>query len=246
MTQAVEDRGWNAAENIAHALIPAFGPQLGRATVTWAEPLQIPDQQAALFDFQLPASGQQIKLHRLGAPAFVEVTHRSSKVSFFYEALAFFIVTMMGLARARRPLAGKVLFVAVIGLAALLSTGIMSAANNRIAQAVLMALALVVLIWFVLGFLSILRHIGARATAPASSPSPGVSPATGPGAPFKPAPVRPAAARTAPANAAVPSFPPNAAFSVWTETDLVPKTPASAEELEFPRLDGGVDSKPAK
>lgn len=234
MTQAVEDRGWREAENIANALIPAFGPQLGRATVEWTDPPQIPAEQVASFDFPVPTSGQLFKLHRLGAPAAIDVTHRWSKISFFYESLAFFVVALMGLARSRRPLPRKVMFVAVVGLAALLSTGIVSAANSRIAQAVLLALALVVLVWIGLGLLACLRGFGTWVLSRGKVNPPVTGTAEPRVAPVRssPPPKKPAAAVPAPA-----AFPRSAAFSIWTETNPTPKPPAA--DLEFPLLDAG-------
>jgi len=227
MTQAVEDKGWRTAENIASALIPAFGPQLGRATAAWTDPPQIPAQQAASFDFKLPTSGQEVKLHRLGPPAVIDVTHRSRKISFLYEAIAFFVVAMMGLARTRRPLPRKVIFVAVVGLAALLSTGILDAANGRIARAVLAALALVVLLWAGLGVVACLRGLGVWIASRGNS-----DPArAGGGAPV--APSQPGMQAKKPSGPA--PLPRSAAFSIWTEVNPTPKPPPV--ELEFPRLD---------
>lgn len=233
MSQAVEDNGWRAAGNIASALIPAFGPQLGWAKAAWTEPPQIPAQQAASFDFKLPTPGQKVKLHRLGAPAVVEVTHRLEKISFLYEAAAFFVVAMMGLARTRRPLPRKVIFVAVIGLAALLSTGLLSATNGRIARAVLMALALVVVLWTALGIFTCLRGLGARLAPRGGSEAP-------PGGDGVPSPSS-HSGRQAERPPDPERFPRSGAFTIWTEANPAPNPPAA--DLEFPRLDAGGESK---
>lgn len=231
MTQTVEDKGWRFAERISSRLIPAFGPQLGRATVLWAKPPEIPAQQAASFGFKLPTQGQQVILHRLGAPAVIEVSHRWNKISFFYESIAFLVIVMMGLARLSRPLPQKVVFMAMTGLIALLSTGLLSAANGRIARAVLMALALVALIWTGLGMLAFLRGLAGRfITRGNSNP-----PKDGGGAPpSAPSPGDPRKKFTIPAPSSA-KFPKSAAFSVWTDKNPPPIAPVS--DLEFPRLD---------
>lgn len=245
MTRKTEDRGWRVAENIASALIPAFGPQPGRASADWIEPPQIPSDQAASLGLPLQASGEKVHLHRLGRPAAIDVSHRSENVTFVYEALAFFLVTLLGLARLRRPLPRKVIFVAMVGLAALLSTGMVSAANANISRAVLLALVLVVFIWCVLGFAGFLRH---GATWVGSRGKPGPPPGSGgtPPPPPPPAPQRPAPPAPPPPVPSAPppaKFPPSAAFSIWTETPPSPAIPQSVPGLEFPRLDGGAEAK---
>lgn len=256
MTQTLAARGWNEAEDMARALIPAFGPQPDRDTAEWQDPPQIPADQIASLGASVHPSGQRVDLHRLGAPGAIDVRHRSDKVSFFYEAVAFFLVMLAGLARLRRPLPRKVVFIAIVGFGALLSTGMVSAANAHISRAVLLGLVFVILLWCVVGVIGMLRHAGAAITGrsrpePPPSRGGGGTPPTPPPPPPAPAPAPAPTPRPLSVSEAVPAapvpvpapgaFPPSAAFSVWTEAR--PDAPAAVPGLEFPTLGGSDEGK---
>ena len=222
MTRSTEDNGWSQVRgmtrlrNIADRLIPAFGPQLNAPSEAWHAIAGLPEQQRASLDFQVPRQGQSVKFHRLGAPAAIDVSFRSRKVSYVYESIAFILVVFAGLRRWRLPLSGKVTWIAVVGLLAIVSTGILSAANGRVAKAVILALGLVAVIWCGLALLSIFNIIGkmlsrSKSTAPVTS------------------------------GARPPMTPPPTPVVKTRETDTTPSEP-----LEFPKFDSSDDQPPTK
>ncbi|MEI6535384.1 MAG: autotransporter-associated beta strand repeat-containing protein, partial [Verrucomicrobiaceae bacterium] len=222
MTRSTEDNGWSGVHgmtrlrNIADRFIPAFGPQLNAPSEAWHPIAGLPEQQRAALDFQVPRQGQSVKFHRLGAPAAIDVSFRSRKVSYVYESIAFILVVLAGLRRWRLPLSGKVSWIAVVGLLAIISTAILSAANGRMAKAVILGLGLVAAIWCLLALLSIFNIIGnfLKRSGSAASISGGTRP-----------PVTP---------------PPTPAV----KTDA-PETKPS-EPLEFPKIDSSNDQPPTK
>jgi hypothetical protein len=113
----------------------------------WKPVPAIPANQKAAFDFKVREQGQNVKLHRLGEPAAVEVSFRSRKLSWFYESVAFLLVVIAGIGWLRKSLPRKVLAAAVVGLAALVATGLLGAVNGAIAQAVMLGVLTVVALW---------------------------------------------------------------------------------------------------
>ncbi len=226
MTQSIDDVGWSRIrgmtrlKHIADRFIPAFGPQLDAPTEAWHPITGLPDQQRASLDFQVPRQGQSVKFHRLGAPAAIDVGFRSNKVSYFYQGIAFILVVLAGLRRWDRPLSGKVTWLTVVGLLAVVSTGILSAANGKIAKAVILALGLVVIIWCILAVISFFRATGsflARLKSKTSNDDDG-----GDDNSYMP-----------------PVMPPPTPVPAVKPTDAENKP---SEPLEFPKLDG--DDKP--
>ena len=186
MTQSTLDRGWARVRNIADQLIPAFGPQMDHPHVNWNAPPQIQPQQRAAFGFQITKQGQPFTLHRLGAPSEISASFRAVKVNYVYEAIAFILIILWGLRQWSHPLSQKVAWVIGVSLAAVVSTGILSAANGRISKSVVLALGLVIGLWLVLGVLSFFKAIGPRAPKPKPVDVPPVpSPVTA--SPLKPA-----------------------------------------------------------
>lgn len=179
MTQSTLDRGWARVRNIADQLIPAFGPQMDHPHATWNAQPQIPQQQRAAFDFQVPKQGQLVTLHRLGSPSGITASFRSLKVSFIYEAIAFVLIVLWGLRKWSQPLTQKVAWVIGVGLGAVISTGMVSAANGRISKSVVLALGLVIVIWTVCLVLSFFKAIGRTANKPKKDDLPPI-PATAP------------------------------------------------------------------
>lgn len=222
MTQSTEDNGWSRVpgmtrlRNIADRLIPAFGPQLNAPSEAWHPIAGIPDQQRASLDFQVPRQGQSVRLHRLGAPAVIDVSFRSRKVSYVYESIAFILVVLAGLRRWRLPLSGKVTWIAVVGLLAIVATGILSAANGRLAKAVILGLGLVAFIWCLLALLSIFNIIGKMLN-------------------------RPKAAAPINSGARPPMTPPPTPVVPVHAPETKP-----AEPLEFPKFDSSDDQPPTK
>ncbi len=223
MTQSIEDQGWSRVrgmtrlKNIADKFIPAFGPRLDAPSAAWHPITGLPEQQRASLDFQVPRQGLSAKFHRLGAPATIEASFRSHKVSFFYESLAFILVVISGLRRWRNTFSEKVTWIAVVGLFAIVATGLLSAANGLIAKTVILALALVVAIWCVLAVIFFFRSIGNMLTRLKLAPVKGE----------RVAPPIPANKPSAP----VPSVP-------VAVTEVKPAQPP-----EFPKSDSG-DGKP--
>jgi autotransporter-associated beta strand protein len=147
MEQSLADRGWGRVRRFFDPLLPSFGPQLNAPVENWKPVPAIPENQKAAFDFKVPEQGQGAKLHRLGAPATIEVGFRSRKVSWLMEGLAFLLVVIAGIRWLREPLPRKVLAITVVGLGAVLFTGLLGAANGAIAQAVMLGALTVAALW---------------------------------------------------------------------------------------------------
>jgi hypothetical protein len=192
----------------------------------------------------VPKQGQSVKLHRLGAPAAIDVGYRARKVSFTVEALVFLLVAFWGVAGLRRPLSWKAGWVIVLGLLAVVCTGVVSPVNARVAKVVVLALGFVVLVWFVLAMIGWFRAIGRRlATAPAPKPAPQpkVTPTSGP-ARHQGSAGSPQPKSTEPTVPKVEEAP-----SIGAESFLMDVPPASPAPLEpdvglnFPKLDTPED-----
>ena len=159
MTQSVADRGWGKLHGIFDPLIPSFGPQLDAPVEQWNPVPAIPASQKAPFDFKVPHQGQSAKLHRLGAPATIEVTFRTRTMSFVMKSAAFLLVVLLGLFWLTRSLASKVVFAGVVSLCAVVSTGLLSAANGAVAQAAVLGVLAIMGVWFVFAVPAILRAL---------------------------------------------------------------------------------------
>ncbi|MFZ4763367.1 MAG: hypothetical protein ACOYMN_00330, partial [Roseimicrobium sp.] len=139
--------GWGQQRRIFDPLLPSFGPQLAAPMEHWKPTPSIPESQKASFDFKLPEQGQNVRLHRLGPPAGVEVGFRSRKVSWCLEGLAFLAVFLVGIRCLGAPLSQKITLAAVLGGGALVATGLLSAANGAIAQAAMLGVLASVTLW---------------------------------------------------------------------------------------------------
>lgn len=160
MEQSLADRGWGRLRRLFDPLLPSFGPQLAAPVEQWRPVPAIPESQKAAFDFKVPEQGQNVKLHRLGAPAGIEVGFRSRKVSWFLEGLAFLAVVIGGIRWLREPLPRKVLAVAVVGLGALVLTGLLGAVNGAIAQAIMLGVLAVAALWIAFTLPALWRALG--------------------------------------------------------------------------------------
>jgi len=209
MTLSARDRGWQAFRNIADFLVPAFGPQMTRPNGDWKTVPGIPAQHKAALGFQVPEQGQNVKLHRLGAPASVTVHFRSRTTAFVLEAIVFLLVCISGWLVTRKPLSNRVAWALGISLVAIISTGVLSAANGRMAKSAVLAVGLVVFIWLLAGVFSFFRRAGRRVRAAVSPPS---------------TPVPPPSFASPPPTAEATAPPP------------VAQTPLTDDTLEFPKL----------
>ena len=237
MTLSVRDRGWAKVRNAFDALLPAFGPQLQAPGEDWHPVVGIPNNQRASFEFQVPKQGQPAKLHRLGAPATIDVSFRSKKLSYVLESIAFLLVAFLGLRAWNKPLPWKMAWVCGWGLVAMISTGVVSAANGRISKSVLLGVFFIAAIWSALFVISVARAILKKLSTPKPQPPVTSTPPKRPEPKFVP----PAKAE-APKTVTPPTAPPST-----TPSDA---KPSDASDLEFPSLpseekkaDGGPETK---
>lgn len=244
LTQEMKERGWGRARRLVDPLIPAFGPQLDTLNrPEWSDPPRLASETSNLFDFQVPKQGLRETLRRVGAPADMDVSFRSRKITFALEAVAFLLTFLAGISCWKCPLSKKVLFAAIFGLGGMLMTGLLSPANSLVAIAVMLAAGAVVLLWLALGCFgfcgALLRRIkeGKPKSPVKTSPSAASTtskrpPMTAP-TPHAPAPktasgpAQPAAAKAPPPAPAAPTppAPPPAA-----------QPPGSVDILELPEL----------
>ena len=179
MSQSTGDYGyrWVRLRNMANYLIPTFGPQVEDADDDWQPIVGIADATRASLDFQIPKQGHRVKLHRLGPPASIAVSYRSRKLSFGIESLIFLIIVVWGLFNWQRPLTWKLVWAVALGLLAIIATGLLNATDGRMARAVVMAVAIVVLGWLVIGLSLFIRGLGQRIAAQrTAAPKPSTSP----------------------------------------------------------------------
>ncbi len=249
LTRTDENHGWAArrARNVMDALLPAFGPRVSSVEGSnWNEPPQVAAETRSLFDFQVPEQGHRETLRRLGPPAQIVASFRSKKITLGLEGVAFLITALIGVMCCRCAMGCRLVFVVLFGCGAALMTGWLSPVNARVANAVLLAVCLVIGIWFVCGFFSVVRAIfgGRRGKAVAA---PTVTPASrSPSAPPPAAsPVvttkesTPAAVKPQPVTPPEPPPPPAA--------KLPPPSPAMPPDtLEFPDVGNGDEGKDGK
>jgi len=216
LMQNLADRGWMRIRRIVDPLIPALGPQASRANdFKWNDPPAVAAEVKSLFDFQVPNQGHLETLRRLGPPAKITASFRSKKLTFAFEAIAFLLTALLGVSLSRRALIKKLFFVVILGCGAVLATGLLTQANAAIANAVILAVGLVIGLWLLLGFLSLFKRKEPAAPAP---PSPAAS-----------------LILTPPPVPLVATPPP-----LQTTPVVVPKpTPVSSDDLEFPEVDSG-------
>ncbi len=160
LTREARARGWGRVRRWIDPLIPALGPQpVTLIDARWSEPPQVEAEARSLFGFQVPQQGHLEVLRRLGPPAPLTVKYRSAKLTFAAEAAAFLITLLIGLRCSRCPPAQRLLFLAVAGFGALLATGLLGAANVPVANAVMLAVALLTGLWLLLAVWAVLRGI---------------------------------------------------------------------------------------
>ncbi|MBL9132061.1 MAG: hypothetical protein JNG86_12735 [Verrucomicrobiaceae bacterium] len=167
LTPDSRDHSWRNLRRAVNYVLPSFGPQIDvDARAYQQEPPDVPQEVRGLYGFNVSQQGHLETLRRLGPPATTEVGYRSAKVTFFYQAAAFFVTLLAGLRCWQRGARVKLLFLALGGLGAMLLTGLLSAANVPVAQAVMLAVAVSVGMWFALGFLSVGKLATKRFTRP--------------------------------------------------------------------------------
>ena len=224
MTLSTRDRGWARIRNAFDSLLPAFGPQLEAPNEDWHPVAGIPNNQRASFEVQVAKQGQPAKLHRLGAPATIDVSFRSKNASYVLESLAFMLVALFGLRAWSKPLPWKVAWICGWGLVAMISTGLVSAANGRICKSVLLGVFFIALVWSVVFVISVVRSIVKRLTT--TKPQPPVTSAP---------PKRPEAPKfVPPAKAETPK--PAAPLAAAPASPAPAPKPSEASDLEFPSL----------
>jgi len=153
LTPDSKERSWTEARRAAQYLLPSFGPQLDPALQSsTADVPEVSPDVRALYGFNVSGGGHAETLRRLGPPAAIDVRFRSAKITFMYQAGAFFLALLLGLGAMRRPLRARLRYMLVFGLGALLLTGVLPAADVSIALAVLLAVVCAVGLWFVCGF----------------------------------------------------------------------------------------------
>lgn len=173
LTQTQADRGWMRIRRLIDPLIPAFGPQVSRTNdFRWNDPPAVPGEVKSLYDFQVPGQGHLETLRRLGPPASITASFRSKKVTFAFESLAFIITALIGVSLTRRMLTQKLFFVVIFGCGAALATGLVNQANSVVANAVILAVGLVIGLWLLLGFFSLFRRREKIVVPPPIAPIP--------------------------------------------------------------------------
>lgn len=231
LTQSVEDRGWisRRLRRITDTLIPAFGPQI-RLTGNheWSDPPAVPAEVRSLYDFPVPEQDHIETLRRLGPPAKIGVVFRSEKITLAFEAAAFLLILLLGACCGRCAVSSKLVFVVIFGFGPALATGLLSPANNRVAHAMILATAIAIGIWMVLGMAGVCGAMfrrGRRPSVPPASSPPSMPPASPP----NPAPqseVKSPAAK--PVELPMASAPP---------PPKQPAPPSPPDRLEFPAVD---------
>lgn len=179
-------RSWHMMQSFVNEVLPAFGPQLD--TLDQAQQGQIPavdDDLRTLYGSQVQQQGHREILHRLGPPAEIGVSFRSTRVTFFYQALAFLVSLIAGLRCWRRPPQAKLRYLIIFGLGAMLLTGLVSAANVPVLLASMLAAFILLLAWIGCGMLGTARRTWQRFSAwqtkrTASPPAPPPVPPTTP------------------------------------------------------------------
>ena len=173
------DRSWRTFRRAVNYVLPSFGPQIDPDEhFSSTQPPQVPQDVRGLYGFNVSQQGHEETLHRLGAPATTAIRFRAEKLTHLYQAVAFLITLLIGLRCWRRGARGKLLYLALAGLGAMLLTGLLSAANVPIAQAVMLGVVVAFGAWFVLGFVGIGKSVFTRFTrpkppsAPVETPSP--------------------------------------------------------------------------
>lgn len=156
LTQTLADRGWMRIRRIVDPLIPAFGPQASRTNdFKWNDPPPVASEVKSLHDFQVPQQGHPETLRRLGAPAKIGVSFRSKKITFAAEAAAFIITLLIGVFCCRCSMGCRLFYVVIFGCGPMLLTGLLSAANSRIACSMILAVGAAIGIWIMLAVLGI-------------------------------------------------------------------------------------------
>ncbi len=227
LTQAARERGWLRVRRMIDPLIPAFGPQAARTNdSTWSSPPEVAGEVKSLFDFQVPTQGHQETLRRLGPPATITASFRSKQLTFGFEAIAFLLVALLGVSLNRSSLSGKLSYVVIFGCGAVLATGLLSPVNALVANAMILAVGMVIALWLGLGFLGLFRRrervlVQDHALRSDASHEPHVPPPHSPAATVNPQP--------RPASAAPPSPAP-------TSGKKLPPPSAPPPDLEFPEV----------
>ena len=135
-------------QSAVNEVLPAFGPQLDN--LDEAQQSQIPDIDSdvrTLYGSQVQQHGHREVLHRLGPPAEIGVSFRSSRITFFYQALAFLVSLLAGVRCWKRRPQEKLRYLIIFGLGAMLLTGLFSAANVPILLASMLAAFILLLTW---------------------------------------------------------------------------------------------------
>ena len=222
LTQTATERGWLRIRRLIDPLIPAFGPQAARTDDSrWSDPPAVASETKSLFDFQVPTQGHQETLRRLGPPATITASFRSKKLTFGFEAVAFLFTALVGVSLNRSSVSGKLPFVVIFGCGAALATGLLNPVNALVANAVILAVGMVIGLWFVLGFFGL---FGTRVRRTEEKPA--AAPFIPPPPPATPAPSV-AKAIVAPAAPPPPSAP----------EKKPPPPSAPPSDLEFPEVD---------
>ncbi|MDB6075473.1 MAG: hypothetical protein JWO89_3113 [Verrucomicrobiaceae bacterium] len=171
LTQAVRERGWGRVQRTLRYVLPVFGASLSDRVIaslaaaqsgasgdsSWSNPPQVPSDFRSLYDFQVPQQGHAEILRRLGAPAPVTVHFRSKGVTFAFEAFAFLLIVALGIFGMRWPVRHKLGFLVLGGVLGMIAIGMFSPANCLVAIAWMRALFCVALLWFVCGFITLVK-----------------------------------------------------------------------------------------
>lgn len=234
LTQTMRERGWLRARRVIDPLIPAFGPQASRNNDwQWDDPPAVASEVRSLYDFPVPAQGHAETLRRLGPPDRIEASFRSRKLSTLAESVAFLLVTLAGVSCLRCSLRGRLMFVVIFGVGAVLLTGLLGAVNGRVAIAVILAVGLVIGIWLVVGALGVLRGIGGRLKGKSAPPTTRGGPS---GPPPSSPPKGPPTAPRYPTAPAAPSTPPVAPTPA-PMPELTAEPPPPAKPAPPPAVD---------
>lgn len=231
LTQSVEDRGWisRRLRRITDVLIPAFGPHIRfSGNHEWSNPPAVAEEVRSLYDFPVPEQDHIETLRRLGPPAKIGVVFRSEKITLAFEAAAFLLTLLLGALCGRCAVSSRLVFIVIFGFGPALATGLLSAANNRVAHAMIFATAIAIGIWLLLGMMAIIGSIFRRGRGQSSPPVPSfpsVPPAS---------PASPALKAEVPSTTAKPVAQPTASAPPPPKQ---PAPPAPPDRLEFPAVD---------
>ncbi len=229
---------WYAPVDAAFSLV--FRQPDSDGNSRWTPPPRIADDVRTSFDHQIPEQGHAEELHRLGAPAEISAHYRSRSVGFFWEAIAFGIVAIVGWLGHRWSASGKMTFFIAGTVLAMLAIGLFSTANAVIGIGIIRGVGVVVLLWLALAVKHFISRFRLRRKNGNGKPPPPAKPGiSGPASPGGPVPSNPPGTSDAPK----PDDPD--ASKTTAADDELPAMPAAAPRASTARSDPAFPMPPS-